>query len=277
MNFKGIIIEDFLYYISNIKLWVSAGKLNKGIILVEIVNKLYRIDIEENIFDIKEFDKNRFLDYYMDVTWGDNMNKFNKLIDEIEQEIDVSEDFQTQNIQELDQTNFKLIQYRNRKEIISNEKRKLAKNVTLVAALLTTATIVGVLTNVFLFAYLVIFLGGIPIVVQIGSNLSVIEEMQEVEEEQQKISEIENENVSGTIVNSTINMKMEKLNNIVYLDQQIAKKKERLLRLKEYYTGPYQEAMNNFYNQGSALTDNQSFAETTLTIQKKYGNRIKRG
>ena len=230
------------------------------------MNKLYRIDIEENIFDIKEFDKNRFLDYYMDVTWGDNMNKFNKLIDEIEQEIDISEDFQTQNIQELDQTNFKLIQYRNRKEIISNEKRKLAKNVTLVAALLTTATIVGVLTNVFLFAYLVIFLGGIPIVVQIGSNLSVIEEMQEVEEEQQKTSEIENENVSGTIVNSTINMKMEKLNNIVYLDQQIAKKKERLLRLKEYYTGPYQEAMNNFYDQGSALTDNQPFAETTSTI-----------
>lgn len=241
------------------------------------MNKLYRIDIEENIFDIKEFDKNRFLDYYMDVTWGDNMNKFNKLIDEIEQEIDVSEDFQTQNIQELDQTNFKLIQYRNRKEIISNEKRKLAKKVTLVVALLTTATIVGVLTNVFLFAYLVIFLGGIPIVVQIGSNLSVIEEMQEVEEEQQKTSEIENENVSGTIVNSTINMKMEKLNNIVYLDQQIAKKKERLLRLKEYYTGPYQEAMNNFYDQGSALTDNQPFAETTSTIQKKYGNRIKRG
>ncbi len=241
------------------------------------MNKLYRIDIEENIFDIKEFDKNRFLDYYMDVTWGDNMNKFNKLIDEIEQEIDVSEDFQTQNIQELDQTNFKLIQYRNRKEIISNEKRKLAKKVTLVVALLTTATIVGVLTNVFLFAYLVIFLGSIPIVVQIGSNLSVIEEMQEVEEEQQKTSEIENENVSGTIVNSTINMKMEKLNNIVYLDQQIAKKKERLLRLKEYYTGPYQEAMNNFYDQGSALTDNQPFAETTSTIQKKYGNRIKRG
>ncbi len=241
------------------------------------MNKLYRIDIEENIFDIKEFDKNRFLDYYMDVTWGDNMNKFNKLIDEIEQEIDVSEDFQTQNIQELDQTNFKLIQYRNRKEIISNEKRKLAKKVTLVVALLTTATIVGVLTNVFLFAYLVIFLGGIPIVVQIGSNLSVIEEMQEVEEEQQKTSEIENENVTGTIVNSTRNTKMEKLNNIVYLDQQIAKKKERLLRLKEYYTGPYQEAMNNFYEQGSALTDNQSFAETTSTIQKKYGNRIKRG
>ncbi len=48
-------IMNFEYKISDIELEVYTGKLNKDVVLVEKVNKLYWMDREENFFDMNKF------------------------------------------------------------------------------------------------------------------------------------------------------------------------------------------------------------------------------
>lgn len=48
-------LMDFKYYMSNIELQVYAGKINKEIIFVEEVNKLYWVNSDDNFFDINKY------------------------------------------------------------------------------------------------------------------------------------------------------------------------------------------------------------------------------
>ena len=48
-------LMDFIYNMSNMKLEVYAGVLNKDIGLVEEVNKLYWINKNENFFDVTKY------------------------------------------------------------------------------------------------------------------------------------------------------------------------------------------------------------------------------
>ncbi len=48
-------LMDFKYYMSNIELQVYAGKINKEIIFVEEVNKLYWVSSNDNFFDITKY------------------------------------------------------------------------------------------------------------------------------------------------------------------------------------------------------------------------------
>lgn len=48
-------LMDFKYYMNNIELQVYAGKINKEIIFVEEVNKLYWVNSNDNFFDINKY------------------------------------------------------------------------------------------------------------------------------------------------------------------------------------------------------------------------------